>query len=68
MSDKKRETFQSPYQQYKEYIGLKFTINNEIENEDKEETGPIYNITLENGISIDAWPEEIYEGTGWEPK
>lgn len=68
MVDKKRDTFQSPYQEYKSYIGLKFTINSELDTLDKEETGAIYSITLENGITIDAWPEEIFEGTGWEPK
>lgn len=66
--DIKRETFQSPYKEYNDKIGLGFEILGESDNPDKDETGPLYNIKMADGTTIVAWPEEIFSGTGWEPE
>lgn len=56
------DTFQSPYNQYKEFIGMKFTVLGKVSPElhDESENGPMYNIRLENGKEIEAWSEEIF--------
>lgn len=62
----KRETFQSPYSQYKHLVGLPFDIISTVKPKD-EEVGDQYNIRFEGGQEIIAWPEEIYSDTGWNP-
>ena len=63
-----RETFQSPYQQYADRIGQKFslvrTITEQDENHDQEVL-PIHVIEFDDGIQIEAWPEEIEADYTW---
>jgi hypothetical protein len=64
---KKRETFQSPYDQYKQHIGKPFEILYEnAKNVSDPEASTTYKIRIDDQ-EIDALPEEIYEGDGWEP-
>lgn len=66
-SNQKRKTFQSPYNQYSKHVGKPFDILGEVDNPDKEETGPLFNIKFMEGEIIQAWPEEIFSDTGWNP-
>ena len=71
MDQIKRETFQSPYDQYKHHVGKKFKII-EVLPHVEDDGGNLYYIQFEdshgeNEEFIEAWPEEVFTGTGWEP-
>lgn len=60
----KKDTFQSPYEQYRSKNGMKFHIIDVITKKDKdhdEEVLPMYIIRLEDKTVIEAWPEEIFK-------
>lgn len=62
-----RETFQTPYEQYRRYNGAAFTVERRVDPEtyDAAEVGPMYQVWLdadEDGVNIQAWPEEIFTG------
>lgn len=59
-----RESFQSPYDQYKEHIGKTFQIIGFNPKQD-EEGSERYTIEFLDGIIIEALPEEIFSGIGW---
>ena len=62
-----RETFQSPYEQYQEHVGKSFTVIQEITDwEDDPEVGILYQICLEDGEVIAAWPEEVEARWSWD--
>ena len=63
---KQRETFQTPYSQYKEYRGKEFEILAAIPPKHQDESS-VYEIKFKNGHTIEALPEEIFSGIGWEP-
>jgi hypothetical protein len=56
--------FQSPYDQYRHRIGDHFivlkTFTEEDENHDLEVL-PMFLIRFDDGVEIEAWPEEIME-------
>jgi hypothetical protein len=54
MSIKYRETFTSPYPQYRDRIGQRFTVLHKI-----SEVLPMYKIRFEDGHETSAWPEEV---------
>ena len=61
-----KETFGTPYYDKGEYDGMKFTvlgrvpnIKNDFENGADLECLPMWHIKLENGLEMDAYPEEI---------
>ena len=63
-----RETFVSPYEQYADRVGQKFTVLRELTDEevgDPSEVGTMYQILFEDGKEIPAWPEEVEEGWTW---
>jgi hypothetical protein len=66
---KQRETFQSPYDQYAEHVGKPITTVNrrKADDYDPDEVGLMYDVVLADGTAFAAWPEEVFEGTGWEP-
>ena len=54
--------FNSPYDQYRHRNGHIFEIVREITKPDKEhdaEVLPMFLIRFEDGLQIEAWPEEI---------
>ena len=56
------ETFESPYEENKAYEGLKFSVDGRLSYSAGEadlECLPMWHITFENGVKIDAFPEEI---------
>lgn len=57
-----RETFLTPYDQYKNRNGQSFSLIRKIHpNEyDEAECGPMYVICFDDGKHIDVWPEEIF--------
>ena len=60
-----RPTFHTPYEQFADRIGQKFTILREITEPDDThdaEVLPMYVIRFEDGHEIEAWPEEIDAG------
>lgn len=64
-----RDTFQSPYEQYKDAIGMTFENLGEVRSsKEDEEIGRLYKIKLADGREIEAWEEEVYTGVGWDPK
>ena len=57
-----RQTFQSSYEQYTERNGQRFTLVRVIEKADAkhdQEVLPMYVIRFEDGVEIEAWPEEV---------
>lgn len=64
MTPKMRETYESPYQQYKERIGQKFSLVRVIPAEeatpDYDTPEPMYLIRFEDGEEIEAWEEEVF--------
>ena len=57
-----RDTFTSPYQQYADRVGQRFTVLRVIDTPDEgfdEECLPMYRIVFEDGYATDAWPEEV---------
>ncbi len=65
-SDGFKKTFGTPYYDSREYVGMKFTVLGRVPNiEDDFENGadlecqPLWNIKLENGVEMAAYPEEI---------
>lgn len=61
-----KETFGTPYYENREYDGMKFTVLGRVPNiEDDFENGadleclPMWRIKLENGLEMDAYPDEI---------
>ena len=59
------ETFGTPYTGEKKYIGMKFSVLGRVKDISEDENGadleclPMWNIQLENGDIIAAYPEEI---------
>ena len=61
-TEKKAETFWTPYTQYKDKIGQTFTVLRRVDTQDCDLCAlPQWHIMLEDGTEIDAYPEEIYE-------
>lgn len=59
----KKETFQSPYEQYAERNGQAFEIIQEINIPDHDHDGevlPMYVVRFPDGEEIEAWPEELF--------
>jgi hypothetical protein len=63
-----RETFVSPYDQYRDRIGQKFTVMRKItrrnitkaeRTEYDPEVLPMYKIRFADGFETSAWPEEV---------
>ena len=61
---RKRDTFQSPYDEYANRIGDGFEVLGEVPHGefDFEEVGAVYTIRFDDGEEITAWPEEIFCG------
>jgi len=59
-----RDSFASPYDQYKDRIGQPFRLLGRVDpaTYDREECGPMYWIEFVDGVRIEAWPEEIFDG------
>ena len=57
-----RDTFASPYDQYKDRVGQRITVLGAVARDeyDFEECGPMFRVQFEDGTIIYAWPEEIY--------
>lgn len=56
-------TFNSPYEQYAARNGEPVTVTGIIDTPDSEhdaEVLPMYRVTFSDGVSIEAWPEEIH--------
>ena len=54
--------FHSPYNQYRDRNGQSFEVLEPIMNDQKDvEVGSMYKIKFQDGVEIDAWPEEIIE-------
>ena len=53
--------FNSPYEQYKQYNGKSCDVVGKVDpyTYNYEDVGDLYTITFEDGITIEAWPEEI---------
>ena len=61
-TEKKAETFWTPFNQYEDKIGQKFTVLRRVDTLDCDLCAlPQWHIMLEDGTEIDAYPEEIYE-------
>lgn len=57
-------TFHTPHEQYRERNGYPYTLVRTIEKPDKthdEEVLPMYEIQFEDGVHIEAWPDELKE-------
>lgn len=54
-------TFTTPYEQYHERQGQSCEIVREVPHEsfDYDECGPLYVVRFDDGIEIEAWPEEV---------
>lgn len=68
---KYRETFQTPYEQHRHRQGHAFTVLKVIDKPDDKhdaEVLPMYRIRFADGGEIEAWPEEIIPGQGWDPR
>lgn len=60
---KQRAKFWTPYDQYRDRMGQRFTILRELTDQEKDpEVGRMYKIRFADGTEIDAWPEELYHG------
>ena len=61
---KQRVKFWTPYEQYKDKIGLKFEILRELTDKERDpEVGKMYRIWFyKDNSEIDAWPEEVFHG------
>ena len=59
------ETFGTPYTGERKYVGMKFTVLGRVRELSEDENGadleclPMWNIQLENGDTMAAYPEEI---------
>lgn len=59
-----RERFVSPWEQYRERVGQKFTVIKQthklvIDSEDQEGEEDVYLIRFEDGVEIEAWGSEV---------
>lgn len=62
-----RATFQTPYEGMREYVGRAFRILSVHDHSTDpevidEDAGELYRIRFDDGVEIDAWPEEIFDG------
>ena len=61
-----RDTFTTPYDQYKSREGHAFKVLEVITEPENtgcdEETLPMYKIQFDDGEIIEAWPEEVLNG------
>lgn len=55
------DKFFSPYDREQQFNGLRFQVEGEVDRGkyDFKDAGTIYNIVLENGVKMQAYPEEI---------
>jgi hypothetical protein len=63
-TEKLKEAFDSPYDQFKDKNGQQFKLIKTITEPDFEHdigSLPMYIIEFEDGEEIEAWPEEIFE-------
>ncbi len=67
---KMRETFTTPFEQYRERIGQRFTVLRKITKRNMTEADrveydaevlPMYKIRFEDGHETSVWPDEIEE-------
>jgi hypothetical protein len=55
-----RTTFRTPYDQYADRIGQRFSVIRELTDAERgAEVGTMYRIRFADGTEIDAWPEEV---------
>jgi hypothetical protein len=70
MDNQLRETFQSPYEEFKQHIGKRFEILDMTEAAFKNHPDftDTYEILVETGERFTALPEEIFiQENGWNP-
>ena len=53
------DTYNSPYDDYRQYNGQKFTVVDRVSDEVDLECLPLWHIRFEDGTVITAFPEEI---------
>ena len=58
-----RDTFASPFDQYRDRIGQPFRLLGAVDPRDYDynECGPMFCIEFPDGAVIDAWPEEVFD-------
>jgi len=66
-----KSTFDTPFDQYAEYHGMKFEALSkkdldEVHSVEAGLMGYLWRIRLENGRIIEAWPEEVEAGIDWD--
>ena len=60
-NDKLAKTFWSPFGDYKELIGKRFSLKGRCDETDSHLSAlPMWNIVIEDGTEIGAYPEEIF--------
>ena len=61
-NDKLAKTFWSPFDDYKDMFGMRFSLQGRCtENDTHISALPMWNIVMEDGTEIGAYPEEIFE-------
>ena len=61
-NDKLAKTFWSPFDDYKDMFGMRFSLQGRCTEKDTHiSTLPMWNIVMEDGTKIGAYPEEIFE-------
>lgn len=61
-NDKLAKTFWSPFDDYKDMFGMRFSLKSRCTEEDAHISAlPMWNIVMEDGTEIGAYPEEIFE-------
>lgn len=62
-----RQTFTTPYNQYADREGQAFQVVGTVNPDtyDFDECGIMYRIRFEDGVEIEAWPEEVERGSSW---
>lgn len=61
-NDKLAETFWSPFGDFNNMFGMRFILKNRCTEKDSDISSlPMWNIVMEDGTEIGAYPEEIYE-------
>ncbi len=61
-NDKLAKTFWSPFDDYKDMFGMRFSLKGRCTEEDTHISAlPMWNIVMEDGTEIGAYPEEIFE-------
>lgn len=61
-NDKLADTFWSPFGDYKELFGMRFSLKGRCDEHDADISAlPMWNIVMEDGTEIGAYPEEIFE-------